>query len=87
MSVKFTELVLKIVAQIRVGQTMTYGQVAALAGNPKAAREVGMIMSKNWDVKIPCHRVVRADGSAGGYNRGREQKIKLLSQERFLAKY
>ncbi len=86
MSVKFTELVLKVVAQIPVGKTMTYGQVAALAGNPKAARAVGMIMSKNWDIKIPCHRVVRADGSVGGYNRGREQKITLLAQELLLAK-
>lgn len=81
MKINFIKNVLAIVQKIPKGQTMTYGQVAGLAGNPKAARVVGLIMSKNFDPNIPCHRVVRADGSIGGYNRGRENKIRLLQEE------
>jgi len=60
---------------------MTYKQVATKAGNPKAARIVGIIMSKNFDQKIPCHRVIRSDGKAGGYNQGANNKIKKLRAE------
>jgi methylated-DNA-[protein]-cysteine S-methyltransferase len=49
---------------------MTYGEVAALAGSPGAARAVGTIMATNFRPEIPCHRVIRADGSLGSYNRG-----------------
>lgn len=62
---------------------MTYGQVAAMAGRPGAARAVGMIMSQNFNPEVPCHRVIRADGKLGGYNRGGiEQKAALLEQEK-----
>ena len=62
---------------------MTYGEVARKAGNPLAARAVGMIMSKNFDPKIPCHRVIRTDGKIGGYNRGGPgRKVELLLMER-----
>ena len=47
---------------------MSYGQVAAAAGHPGAARAVGMVMQNNDDKSVPCHRVVRADGKATGYN-------------------
>jgi O-6-methylguanine DNA methyltransferase len=77
----FKQHVLQIVRAIPVGQTMTYGQVAAQAGRPKAARAVGMIMSKNMDPEIPCHRVIRSDGQLGGYNRGEARKLELLRQE------
>ena len=63
----FSERVYAIVAKIPKGKTMTYGQVAAKAGNPGAARAVGTLMSKNYNPKIPCHRVVRSDGKVGGY--------------------
>ncbi len=76
----FARRVHAVVAKIPKGKTMTYGQVAAKAGNPHAARAVGMVMSKNFDVKIPCHRVVRSDGKPGGYNRGgwsaKERKLR-----------
>lgn len=49
---------------------MTYLQVAKRAGNAKAVRAVGSIMAKNFDLKIPCHRVIRTDGKIGNYNRG-----------------
>ncbi len=61
---------------------MTYGAVAAKAGNLRAARAVGYIMSHNYDAAIPCHRVVRADGKVGDYNRGgAARKMKLLREE------
>jgi O-6-methylguanine DNA methyltransferase len=66
----FRARVLRIVAEIPVGRALSYGEVAALAGSSRAARAVGNIMRNNRDPQLPCHRVVRADGSAGGYNRG-----------------
>jgi O-6-methylguanine DNA methyltransferase len=66
----FAERVRDIVRKIPKGKTMTYKQVAAKAGNPKAARAVGAIMRTNYDETIPCHRVIKTDGSFGSYNRG-----------------
>lgn len=78
----FTEKVRNVVAKIPRGQTMTYKEVAKLAGNSNAARAVGSIMAKNFNPKIPCHRVIRSDSKVGNYNRGgTTQKIKLLSAE------
>lgn len=82
----FAEKVKKIVAAIPKGKTMTYKQVAAKAGNPAAARAVGTIMRGNYDPKVPCHRVVRSDGSLAGYNRGGTlRKRELLQAEGALA--
>jgi len=78
----FRDKVFDIVGRIPSGETMTYGEVAALAGKPGAARAVGSIMSTNYDPNIPCHRVVRSDGKPGGYNRGEARKNYLLLQER-----
>jgi O-6-methylguanine DNA methyltransferase len=64
----FAERVRSIVRSIPKGTTMTYGQVAKAAGHPGAARAVGLIMSHNDDKTVPCHRVVRSDGKATGYN-------------------
>ena len=58
---RFSDRVRAVVKKIPKGKTMTYKQVATKAGNPKAARAVGMIMSHNFDSKIPCHRVIRGD--------------------------
>ncbi len=77
----FTEKVQKVVAGIPKGKTMTYKQVATKAGSPNASRAVGSILKKNYDPKIPCHRVIRSDGLTGEYNRGRENKIALLKKE------
>ncbi len=77
----FTEKVYDVVCKIRKGHTLTYLQVARLAGNPKAFRAVGNVLNKNYDPKIPCHRVVRSDGKTGGYNRGASQKRKILKEE------
>lgn len=78
----FTERVYAVVAKIPKGKTMTYKEVAARAGSPRAYRAVGNIMNKNPDTKkVPCHRVVRSDGDTGGYAWGRERKIALLQKE------
>jgi len=85
MSALFKQKVLELVKQIPAGKTMTYSQVATLAGNPKAARAVGMIMSQNYNPEVPCHRVIRADGKMAGYNRGGiTKKEQLLAQEKNL---
>jgi O-6-methylguanine DNA methyltransferase len=77
----FKQKVLNIVRKIPKGKVLTYKQVAARAGSPNASRAVGSILKTNFDPKIPCHRVIRSDGIAGEYNRGRENKIKLLRAE------
>jgi O-6-methylguanine DNA methyltransferase len=82
MEPSFTDNVKSVVAKIPKGETRTYSQVAAAAGNPKAARAVARIMAANYDSAVPCHRVVRKDGSLGGYNRGgAEAKAALLKAE------
>ncbi len=82
----FTEKVKRVVKNIPLGQTLTYKEVAIKAGSPKAFRQVGSIMKKNFDLDIPCHRVVRSDGSVGNYNRGGVVvKSKILAQEKLLA--
>jgi methylated-DNA-[protein]-cysteine S-methyltransferase len=77
----FGDRVFEVVGKIPKGKTMTYKEVARRAGSPNASRAVGSILKKNFDSKIPCHRVIRSDGLAGEYNRGRENKIKLLKKE------
>ena len=66
----FREEVLAVVRAIPRGVTMTYGEVAYKAGHRGAARAVGSIMRANYDLTVPCHRVICADGSLGNYNRG-----------------
>ncbi len=64
------------------GQTASYGTVARLAGNPKAIRAVGTACATNpLPVVVPCHRVVRSDGSMGGYLGGLDAKRTLLTLE------
>jgi len=78
----FREKVLAIVRNIPKGKVMTYKQVAAKAGNSRAARAVGAVMRTNYDLKIPCHRVIRSDGSLGSYNRGGTvRKREILKRE------
>lgn len=77
----FAESVHDVVRQIPSGRTMSYGDVAKRAGYPGAARAVGTLLSKNFDPSIPCHRVIRADGKLGHYNRGDDMKRELLARE------
>lgn len=77
----FARRVLSVVGRIPRGSVLTYGQVARKAGRPGAYRAVGNILNKNHDPKIPCHRIVRSDGTAGGYNRGGKLKREILIRE------
>ncbi|MDQ5893568.1 MAG: methylated-DNA-[protein]-cysteine S-methyltransferase [Patescibacteria group bacterium] len=81
----FTEKVHDVTRKIPKGSVLTYKEVARRAGNPKAVRAVGTILSKNFNLDIPCHRVIRSDGKMGGYNRGGvKKKEALLKKERAL---
>ena len=77
----FRDMVFAVVRKIPHGKTLTYKEVATRAGNPQASRAVGAILRTNYDPNIPCHRVIRSNGSLGGYNRGVAQKATLLKQE------
>ena len=77
----FRQKVLDITSKIPKGKILSYKQVATKAGNPKASRAVGTILKTNFDPKIPCHRVIRSDGKIGGYNRGIQNKLKILKEE------
>ncbi len=77
----FKEKVFNIVKKIPKGKVLTYKEVAVKAGNPKASRAVGTILKTNYSPEIPCHRVIRSDGTFGGYNRGAQNKIKILRAE------
>jgi O-6-methylguanine DNA methyltransferase len=68
---QFTVRVLSVVRRIPPGRVATYGDVAALAGRPRAARAVGNIMRGCNRPDVPCHRVIAAGGRLGGYG-GRE---------------
>lgn len=80
----FKEKVYKICRSVPKGKVATYGQLARLAGKPKAARAVGSFMKNNPDAPIvPCHRVVASDGKLTGYSGvgGIKQKKKMLLKE------
>ena len=79
----FTNRVLAVVSRIPKGKTLTYKEVARRAGSLRAYRAVGNILNKCGGMKhgIPCHRVVRSDGSAGGYRWGSKKKKNLIESE------
>jgi methylated-DNA-[protein]-cysteine S-methyltransferase len=78
----FTVAVLGELAKVPYGHTRTYGELATRAGNPKAARAVGMVMNRNpLPIVLPCHRIVGASGSLVGYGGGLERKEQLLRLE------
>lgn len=78
----FRQLVQRQLAHIAYGHTQSYGQVAAAVGNPQAVRAVGSACATNpLPVVLPCHRVLRSDGSLGGYAGGAAAKAVLLELE------
>jgi len=78
----FRRSVLAHLPEIAYGQTESYAQVAAATGNPRAVRAVGSACATNpLPVVVPCHRVVRSDGSYGQYRGGEEAKRSLLTLE------
>lgn len=78
----FRRRVLAELARVPYGATVGYGELAARCGRPGAARAVGNAVGRNpLPVVVPCHRVVRSDGSLGGYGGGRRRKRELLRLE------
>jgi len=78
----FQITVWKALQDIPYGETRSYGQIALIAGNPKASRAVGMANNRNpIAIIIPCHRVIGHDGSLTGYAGGLEVKRQLLELE------
>jgi methylated-DNA-protein-cysteine methyltransferase related protein len=80
----FKDRVYKVIGQIPKGKVATYGQIARLAGNSKAARSVGALMKHNpYAPEVPCHRVVGSSGQLIGYSieKGIATKKQLLVSE------
>ena len=77
----FRARVLSVVRRIPPGRVTTYGDVARLAGAPRAARAVGTVMRTCRDPRVPCHRVIAAGGSLGGYGAFLHIKRDLLRAE------
>ena len=78
----FQEAVWRELRKIPAGETRSYADIAAAVGKPKAVRAAGSANgANNVAVLIPCHRVVRSDGSLGGYAYGLPSKRELLKRE------
>jgi methylated-DNA-[protein]-cysteine S-methyltransferase len=78
----FNRRVLHELARVPYGEVVTYGELAARAARPRAARAVGMVMNRNpLPIVLPCHRVVGANGKLVGYAGGLERKEALLRLE------
>ena len=82
MPTEFQQKVYDFVKTIPKGQIATYKEVAIGIGHPKAYRAVGNALNKNpFAPVVPCHRVIRSDGEAGGFASGTQKKIQLLKNE------
>ena len=78
----FSDKVYAIVSKIPKGETRSYKWVAAKMGRSKACRAVGNALNKNPYIGIvPCHRVIKSDGSIGGFAKGIKKKRRLLESE------
>jgi O-6-methylguanine DNA methyltransferase len=77
----FARRVLRVVSRIPPGRVATYGDVARLAGRPRAARAVGRIMAAAAQPGLPYHRVIAAGGALGGYGSSVTLKAALLAAE------
>jgi len=83
----FAQKVYAIIKKIPKGETRSYKEVAWAIGQPNASRAVGTALSKNTDPKVPCHRVIRSDGTIGEYNQiNGPSKKELLMKEGALKK-
>lgn len=78
----FNRRVLRELARVPYGEVVTYGELAARAARPRAARAVGTVMNRNpLPIVLPCHRVIGANGKLVGYGGGLERKEALLRLE------
>jgi methylated-DNA-[protein]-cysteine S-methyltransferase len=79
----FHQAAWKIMREVAPGETITYAELAARAGNPKAVRAAGSACARNLIAPIvPCHRILRTGGALGGYYYGLPAKDWLLAHER-----
>lgn len=84
---EFQKKVWRAIAAVKCGETITYTQLARTIGSPRAVRAVANACGANpLPLLVPCHRVVRGDGSLGGYALGIELKQKLLTHEKQFSK-
>jgi methylated-DNA-[protein]-cysteine S-methyltransferase len=82
----FHQRVLRAAVRIPAGRVLTYTEIAAKAGNPRASRAAGNALHNNpVAIIVPCHRIVRSDGSLGGYGGGLPVKEWLLRHEGAIA--
>lgn len=78
----FQKHVYRVVLTIPYGKVKSYKWVAEKSGAPRSSRAVGSALKKNpYIVKIPCHRVVKSDGTLGGFSKGIKEKARLLKRE------
>ena len=78
----FYRKVLLEVQKVNYGDVASYGKIARMAGNNKAARAVGIANAKNpLPIIIPCHRIISSNGNIGGYSGGLDKKLYLLDHE------
>ncbi len=75
-----------MVKKIPRGKVLSYQEVAFRLEKPGAARAVGNALNRNFDKRIPCHRVIKSGGAVGGYRSGTKNKIKMLKKEGVLIK-
>ncbi|MFO7928544.1 MAG: methylated-DNA--[protein]-cysteine S-methyltransferase [Candidatus Humimicrobiaceae bacterium] len=79
----FERKVLHSLKEVEYGKKLSYSQLARISGYPKACRAVGSCMAKNPTmIIIPCHRIIKSDGSIGNFSSGIQRKEKLLKLER-----
>ncbi len=82
LAIQFDARVYEALKKIPRGKVVTYADIARYVKNPRAARAVGNALNRNPHApKVPCHRVVRHDGSIGGYAFGSTKKIEILKGE------
>ncbi len=81
----FRQKVFEVVKSIPRGSVVTYREVAKRAGSPRAFRAFGSILKTNFDLSVPCPRVIRSDGKLGNFNRGSTRKKReiLLKEKAF----
>jgi len=77
----FQRKVYEAVKKIQKGKVLTYKEVAEQIGLSKSYRAVGNALNKNRNPGVPCHRVIRSDGSIGGFRGGTKKKSSLLKKE------
>jgi len=77
----FEKRVYEACRRIPRGSISTYSEIARAIGSPRASRAVGNALNRNPFRSVPCHRVIRSDGSIGGFARGTKKKIQVLMKE------